>query len=79
MQVYVCLTRIATPSRVYLNDTGNEGRARDSRHPPPHPPGDLFLTAKPDESRKCVSATCCGGGRAGRGVGGRAGGRAWEA
>ncbi len=28
------LTRIATLSRVYLIDTGNEGRARDSRHPP---------------------------------------------
>jgi hypothetical protein len=25
------LTGIATPSRVYLIDTGNEGRARDSR------------------------------------------------
>ncbi len=45
------LTQIATPSRVYLIDTGNEGRARDSRHPPPQPPGDLFLTDKPDESR----------------------------
>ena len=45
------LTRILTPSRVYLIDTGNEGRARDSRPPPPHPPGDLFLTGGPDESR----------------------------
>jgi hypothetical protein len=45
------LTRIATPSRVYLIDTGNEGRARDSHHPPPHPPGDLFLTGGRDESR----------------------------
>ncbi len=27
------LTGIATPSRVYLIDTGNEGRARDSRTP----------------------------------------------
>ncbi len=45
------LARIATPSRVYLIATGNEGRARDSRHPPPHPQGDLFLTDKPDESR----------------------------
>ncbi len=45
------LTRIATPSRLYLIDTGNEGRARDSRPPPPRPPGDLFLTDKPDESR----------------------------
>ncbi len=31
------LTRIPIPSRVYLIDTGNEGRARDSRHPPPPP------------------------------------------
>jgi hypothetical protein len=45
------LTRIPIPSRVDLIDTGNEGRARDSRLPPPHPPGDLFLTDKPDESR----------------------------
>ncbi len=45
------LTRIATPSRVYLIDTGNEGRARESRHPPPHPPVDLFLTGGRDESR----------------------------
>jgi hypothetical protein len=48
---YWSLTRIATPSRVYLIDTGNEGRARDSRHPPPHPPVDLFLTGGRDESR----------------------------
>jgi hypothetical protein len=27
------LTGIATPSRVYLIDMGNEGRARDSRTP----------------------------------------------
>jgi hypothetical protein len=27
------LTGIATPSRVYLIDTGNKGRARDSRTP----------------------------------------------
>jgi hypothetical protein len=27
------VTGIATPSRVYLIDTGNEGRARDSRTP----------------------------------------------
>jgi hypothetical protein len=27
------LAGIATPSRVYLIDTGNEGRARDSRTP----------------------------------------------
>ncbi len=45
------LTWIPIPSRVYLIDTGNEGRARDSRRPPSHPPGDLFLTDKPDESR----------------------------
>ncbi len=45
------LARIATPSRVYLIDMGNKGRARDSRHPPPHPPGDLFLTGGSDESR----------------------------
>jgi hypothetical protein len=31
----VVLTRIPIPSRVHLIDTGNEGRARDSRHPPP--------------------------------------------
>jgi hypothetical protein len=29
------LTRIPIPSCVYLIDTGYEGRARDSRHPPP--------------------------------------------
>jgi hypothetical protein len=29
------LTRIPIPSRVHLIDTGNEGRARDSRRPPP--------------------------------------------
>jgi hypothetical protein len=40
-----------TKPRVYLIDTGNEGRARDSRPPPPHPPGDLFLTGGRDESR----------------------------
>ncbi len=51
MNVLAFLTRIATPSRVYLIDTGNEGRARDSRHPPPHPPGDLFLTGGRDESQ----------------------------
>ncbi len=45
------LTRIPIPSRMYLIDTGNEGRARDSFRPLPHPPGDLFLTDKPDESR----------------------------
>ncbi len=50
VQMYL-LTRIPIPSRVYLIDTGNEGRARNSRRPPPHPPGDLFLTDKPDESR----------------------------
>ncbi len=31
----VILTRIPIPSRVYLIDTGNEGRAQDSRRPPP--------------------------------------------
>ncbi len=31
--VFFPLTGIATPSRVYLIDTGNEGRARDSRTP----------------------------------------------
>jgi hypothetical protein len=45
------LTRIPTPYRVYLIDTGYEGRARDSRPPQPHPPVDLFLTDGPDESR----------------------------
>ncbi len=45
------LTRIPTPYRVYLIDTGYEGRACDSRPPQPHPPGDLFLTSGPDESR----------------------------
>ncbi len=29
----IMLTRIPIPSRVYLIDTGNEGRARDSRTP----------------------------------------------
>ncbi len=38
------LTRIPTQYCVYLIDTGYEGRARDSRPPQPHPPGDLFLT-----------------------------------
>ncbi len=71
------LTWIATPSRVYLIDTGNEGRAQDSRHPPPHPPVVLFLTDKPDESRPCVAG---GGGGARRvGGGGPGGGGAWEA
>jgi hypothetical protein len=45
------LTRIPTPYRVYLIDTGKEGRARDSRPPQPHPPVDLFLTGGRDESR----------------------------
>jgi hypothetical protein len=45
------LTRILTPSRLYLIDMGNEGLARDSCPPPPHPPGNLFLTGKSDESR----------------------------
>jgi transposase InsO family protein len=45
------LSRIPIPSRVYLIDTGNKGRARDSRRPPPHPPVDLFLTGGRDESR----------------------------
>jgi hypothetical protein len=45
------LIRILTLSRLYLIDMGNEGRARDSRPPPPHPPGNLFLTGKSDESR----------------------------
>jgi hypothetical protein len=31
------LTRIPTPYRVYLIDTGKEGRARDSRPPQPQP------------------------------------------
>jgi hypothetical protein len=48
---FVYLTRIATPSRVYLIDTGNEGRARDARTPEPHPPVDLFLTGGRAESR----------------------------
>ncbi len=39
------------PNPVYLIDMGNEGRVRDSRPPPPNPPGDLFLTGGPDESR----------------------------
>ncbi len=69
------LNRIPIPSHVYLIDTGNEGHAGDSRPPPPHPPGDLFLTDKPDESRYLVSATCCAGGRAGRGWGAGRGGR----
>jgi hypothetical protein len=48
----ISLTQILIPSRVYLIDTGNKGRARDSRNsPPPHPPGDLLLTDGPDESR----------------------------
>ncbi len=42
------VNRILTPSRLYLIDMGNEGRARDSRPPAPHPPGNLFLTGKPD-------------------------------
>jgi hypothetical protein len=45
------LTRIPTPYRVYLIDTGYEGRARDSRPPQPHPPVNLFLTGGRDESR----------------------------
>jgi hypothetical protein len=45
------LTRIPTPYRVYLIDTGKEGRARDSRPPQPHPQVDLFLTGGRDESR----------------------------
>ena len=45
------LTQIPTPYRVYLIDTGKEGRARDSRPPQPHPPVDLFLTGGRDESR----------------------------
>ncbi len=45
------LTRILTPSSLYLIDMGNEGRGRDSRHPPPHPPSNLSLTGKPDESQ----------------------------
>jgi hypothetical protein len=40
-----------TPSRLYLIYMGNEGRARDSCPPPPHPPGNLFLTGKSDESQ----------------------------
>jgi hypothetical protein len=38
------LTQILTSSRLYVMDMGKEGRARDSRPPPSHPPG------KPDES-----------------------------
>ncbi len=55
---------------------GNEGRARDSRPPPPHPPGNLFLTGKSDESRyiACLGQVVAGGGRAGRGVAGPGGG-----
>jgi hypothetical protein len=34
-----------------IPNPGHEGRARDSRPPQPHPPGDLFLTGGPDESR----------------------------
>ncbi len=45
------LARIPTPYRVYLIDTGKEGRARDSRPPQPHPPVDLFLTGGLGESR----------------------------
>jgi hypothetical protein len=66
------LTRIPTLYRVHLIDTGYEGRARDSRPPQPHPPGDLFLTGGPDESLSCLGHVLRGGtGRAGRGVGGR--------
>ncbi len=71
---YSNLTRILTPSRLYLIDMGNEGRARDSRPPPPHPPGNLFLTGKSDESRQRVSGRQLrGGGWAGRGGACRAG------
>jgi hypothetical protein len=45
------LTRILTPSHLYLIDMGNKGRAWESRPPPPHPPGNLFLTGKSFESR----------------------------
>ncbi len=48
---YGFLTRIPTPYRVYLIDTGYEGRARDSRPPQPHQLVDLFLTGGRDESR----------------------------
>ncbi len=57
---------------MYLIDTGNEGRARDSRPPPPHPPGDLFLTDKPDESRSHVAGEDGPGGGWGAGRGGGA-------
>jgi hypothetical protein len=58
------LTRILTLSRLYLINMGNEGRARDSCPPPPHPPGDLFLTGGPDEWPRV------GGGTGRAGVGG---------
>ncbi len=44
------LTRILTLSRLYLIDMGNEGRSQESNTPPPHPPGNLFLIGKSDES-----------------------------
>ncbi len=49
------LTQILTPSRLYLIDMGNEGRAQDLRPPPPNPQGNIFLTGKSDESRSRVS------------------------
>jgi hypothetical protein len=51
IRVNTGLTRIPTPYRVYLVDTGKEGRARDSRPPQPHQPVDLFLTGGGDESQ----------------------------
>jgi hypothetical protein len=45
------LTRIPTPYRVYLIDTGKEGRAGDSRPPQLHPQVNLFLTGGRDESQ----------------------------
>jgi hypothetical protein len=50
-RVRLPFTQILTLSRLYLIEMGNEGRARDSHPPPPHPPGNLFLTGKSDESR----------------------------
>jgi hypothetical protein len=53
---------------------GNEGHAQDSRPPPPHAPGDLFLTGKSDESCSVSQPHVAGGDGPGGGWGAGRGG-----
>jgi hypothetical protein len=70
------LTRIPIPSRVYLIDTGNKERARDSRRPPPPIHQAIYFSLVGATSLGSVSQPrVAGGDGPGGGWGARRGGR----